>query len=541
MKKIVKISLAWLLALAALFSLCACGRFVNDRKFDYVTSNLSRYVSSLEASDFVGKELALSGEYVFSTDADAEKEFLRLQLLYGDYKTETDLNGNEALKYFYTGNPSLGDAVYIYYEVAKTESGECFASNLYANSQPVDIGYSAFPEAWRTDSSKLFYLESISESVKAHTPVVRIMDRAVAKGDVVRISYQREWEDGTVDATRAIHLRYDTVHSDAIAGLKDALVGKMPGDTFDHTIPTKKGEVEMNVTYHVTVNWIAEEEYVVIPVEIPENYFEEKDGKALFETNGTTVYLRYFIENYLYAQAPAQNLQFYKNVIGGFTTEKTDAEPEALHAEAVEAMKKQLDADVWEEVKSEMLDLLMASLEARVVRIPLAEYNSYYDDVYAVELESFRAELADAENYGYTVPYSTVDEYIAAVTDGEFTSLSAFCTYYAEKQIANRILLFAMAEAIGERLNKEKNDELYRENIEYATKYYGWTEEEYLINYAAVNIDPALYQDASGKADRELAKRLAEKELRWRVSYSYHLDVVLAYVYENNTYVLPNE
>jgi hypothetical protein len=229
------------------------------------------------------------------------------------------------------------------------------------------------------------------------------------------------------------------------------------------------------------------------------------------------------------------------NVIGGFTTEKTDAEPEALHAEAVEAMKKQLDADVWEEVKSEMLDLLMASLEARVVRIPLAEYNSYYDDVYAVELESFRAELADAENYGYTVPYSTVDEYIAAVTDGEFTSLSAFCTYYAEKQIANRILLFAMAEAIGERLNKEKNDELYRENIEYATKYYGWTEEEYLINYAAVNIDPALYQDASGKADRELAKRLAEKALRWRVSYSYHLDVVLAYVYENNTYVLPNE
>ncbi len=541
MKKIVKISLAWLLALAALLSLCACGRFVNDRRFDYVTTDLMRYVSSLSASDFTGKELSLSGEYVFSTDADAEKELRRLQLIYGDYKTETDLNGSETLKYFYTGNPSLGDAVYIYYELAKTQEGECFASNLYGNSQPVDIGYSEFPEGWRTESSKLFYLAAISDSVREHTPVVRMMDRAVVKGDVVRISYQREWEDGTVDQTRAIHLRYDTVHSDSIDGLGDALVGKMPGDTFDYTIPTKKGGVDMNVTYHVTVNWISEESFVILPVAIPEDYFEESDGAALYATNGTTIYLRYFIENYLYAQAPAQNLDFYKKVIANFSPEKTDAEPDALHAEAIEAMKKQLDEEVFAAVYSEMLDLLLEDLQARVTRIPLAEYNSYYDDVYNVELESFRAELADAENYGYTLPYSTVDEYIVAVTDGEFATLAAFSAYYAEKQIANRILLFAMAQLLDLRLTQEKNDALYRENIEYALEYYGWEEDEYLLNYASVNIDPSLYQDASGNANKDLAKRLAEKELRWRVSYSYHLDAVLDYVQKNNTYVLPNE
>lgn len=542
MKKIVKTALAWVLAVSLLLSLCACGRFVNDKDFDYVKSDIWRYVSGLSLSDFTEKVLQLQDEYTFSTDADAEKELRRHQLLYGNYKTETDLNGSENVKYFYTGKPTMGDAVYIYYEVAKTEKGECFAANLYGNSQPVDVGYTEFPEGWRNDTSKLFYLAEVSEALKNMEPAPRLTDRAVVKGDVVRISYQREWSDGTVDTTKAIHLRYDTLHSDMIDGLGDALVGKMPGDTFDYTVPTQKGGVDMDVTYHITVNWITEETFVTLPLAIPTDYFDEKeDGAALYATNGTTVYLRFFIENYLFAQVPAQNLVFYKSVIKGFTTDKTDAEADALHAEAVEAMKDQLDADTWDAVKTEMVSLLLEELQTKVKRIPLEEYDSYYDDIYRVEYNDYRTEVETAQGNGYTLPYKTFDEYIDFVTEGEYKSIVALASYLAERQIANRLLLFALAETAGLRLSADEYEKLYTENLEYAAEYYQMNAAEYLLLYAQSSIDASLYTKADGTVDEARARSLAEKELRWTVAYSHHWELVADYIFEHNTYVLPPE
>lgn len=524
MKKAIKYIAVWALTVSMLVSLCACGRFRSDKHFSYVTTDMKKY-ASLSLSDFTGKSLALAGEYTFTTDEEAAKKLRYYQIYYSEFTTESDINGNSVLKRFYAGKPDFSDAAYIYYELATTETGECIASNLYGNSLPIDIGYYEFPEGWRSSTPDFFYLKEVSDAVSNQEPVSRRFDGIVAKGEVVRISFTSQWADGTT-GPKAVHLRYDTVHhipdgsstNTAVEGLADALIGKQVGDIFTHTVTGSRGGTEMDITYTVTVNWVAEESLVTVPITVPEDFFKQQEGETWFSLNGKTVYLRFFVEDYLNAQVPALNLDFYQRIIKNFKSETTNSE--ALYAEAIEAMKAQLDEEAYKAIKQELLFTLLESLQDKVKHIPIEEYNSYYDDICAVEREDYGAARAEAESAGIAFPYANIDEYIVYVTNNQYSSLHDFAAEYAEGQIATRILLFAIAQEVGLRMTEEENEKLYQDNLAFAAEHNGISKEEYV----------ELFADQGGEA-----------YLRWMVSYSYHLDEVTKYIFENNTYTLPQK
>lgn len=459
----------------------------------------------LSLQDFAGRDIAIEGDFEEITSEMAEKEIRRQQMLEARCQDD-DLDTHD-------GAPGWCDDVYIYYDMKKEPNGQSVASNLFGTVQKVAIGIWEFEDGWSSQTPTLYYTKALSDALQQMQPVARITDRAVASEDWLRVGYVAKTADGK-DVSSVARTRTNA-KGEGLSFMPEGgdLIGLTPGESRSFTVTEKVNNVDTEVIYTVTVEYIAQESFTQVVLQVPENCFDSSYRFDLQALNGKTVYMDVMLEYYTDFAVPSlEDDKFVSSIISGFSY---DAESGVSRYDAIVAAYRQ---QMIESQKSSIGEAMLNALylewqeQGRVKKMPKSEYESYYQEVVALETAAYEKAKQQAGSTAY--PYDSVNSYINELTEGLYPTLYEYAKQTAENNIGYRIFLFAVSQLAGIRVSQEEFQKSYDANLEYLMKVYNMTKEEVI-------------EQSGGQTAFE----------NW-VKIGFQQKLLIAYLYEHNQWHL---
>ncbi|MCQ2386069.1 MAG: hypothetical protein MJ078_05295, partial [Clostridia bacterium] len=167
--------------------------------FDYLLSDLSEYVA-LSRSDIEGLRMDLGDSYVADTEEEVNRYLEARQWFYATVEEEK----------VYGQKPGRGDQAYIYYDVSLTEDGEGVLSNLSGEgTKLISVGAEDYPFLMNyVNDPYFFYQKAFTEDLLQSQGTVKLTQRTIAPGDVLRAKYVGKDRDGKV-FDQGSSVRYD--------------------------------------------------------------------------------------------------------------------------------------------------------------------------------------------------------------------------------------------------------------------------------------------------------------------------------------------
>lgn len=451
--------------------------------------------------------------------------------------------------------PELGDVLLLDYAISQEDKNTLSYEGVYINTSNREACIREFGEDFY--AALIDGTHKIGESYEVVTTLKNDKGKDVAttykvtvssavektfakEGDVLFISYALMYDDRSQSGETAYDVRIDTTAADLYidrygADFYNSLLDGTHciGESYElkTTLKNEKGE-DVAVTYLITPHYTVLESYKTVAIDLAADAFDESYSDSLRALNGTRVYLSFYVHHYEDFVVPAFDSTFLKEIYG-FTSEETD--PERIKEEAIDAMVSKLQREQEEKIKAEAWETFWASFytEALAKKIPNAPYNEQYGYIVSVIEDAYRKDYNDAVATGKDFPYADVNEYAASYVNPpysleEFPTLADYADTLARETVAERVVVFAMAQMASVRMSsialRQTYEEVladYAESFEEANGYEGTTEEIIMVGTGG--------------------KMTSEEEFEWYILWTITQGDLIEYVYENNTWQYKTE
>ncbi len=418
-----------------------------DENFDYLTSDLSKYIT-MDAKNY--KDYKVSLQVAKPHDIDVDVTILNL--LYS--KRGEPVDG----KSYSSGKITAGDKVSIYYRgYLKDKDGkEEFVDNMcnFANAAAADleIGSNSFVPG--------FELDLVGTEFTSANQFVKITEGKPKDGQILYISYTKQLKgstgnnDKTTVTAERIILDTDDIDKKYGTGFEERLRGlniKGDGVAFESTIDGK--------TYNFTdvkIDFATECEkegtYFVVECYFPYDY-------QTTTLQNRTAYFEVYVNGIIEYEAPEFNDKFIEENLGkddfGVTKEDLD-EYEGSYTEKMRAfIKDLLDEDYKEAYESALEEAMWNHYHnenvAVVKKYPKkkveAIYNEYYNDV-IYQYEQSGGTITNA--LGSSTTCDSIDEYAVIYLGLEYSENKDWKgTLYSmsESLVKERLVLYYIMRA----------------------------------------------------------------------------------------------
>lgn len=479
-KEIAMIITAAVLALTLIAGLIIIAiQQINDHyesKFDYITSDLSEYIT-IDKAQY--KDYKLNIDIAKPKDIDVDITILNL------LATNKGEPVDSGKSYTY-GKITPGDVVSIYYRgyLVDENGEEQYASGLcnFGSSSPaqLEIGSNQFVPG--------FELNLSGEEFSKENQLVKLTSGAVEDEYIVYVSYSRQIADKSKDKEKASDVRYVFGDEDNIKKygqgfenmLKTLTIGAADGASFS----AKNGEgIEYDYTdvkvMYATSNE-TERDYILVDCYFPYDY----KTSALRNKNAKFEVYVHGIEEY---EAPEFTDEFIESKLGeddfGVTEDDLKDYDGTLTEKLRAYLKDKLDEAYKEELESEIETLMwdhylkIAEVKKYPKKKVEAIYNEYYDDV-VWQYENSGGSIQNSYTQEYE-NYDNIDDYAMAYLSCEYYGYDDWKDYLyamAESLVKERLVLYYIL--------KEENllptaEELTAKIDEVKTEY----KEEYYTQY----------------------------------------------------------
>ncbi len=442
-KKIGKKEIAMIITAAVLALTLVAGLIIiavqqindhNESKFDYITSNLSEYIT-IDKAQY--KDYKLNIDIAKPKDIDVDITILNLL---ATNKGEPIDSG----KLYSYGKITPGDVVSIYYRgyLVDENGEEQYASGMcnFGSSSPaeLEIGSNQFVPG--------FELNLVDKEFTKENQLVKLTSGAVNEEYIVYVSYSRQIADKSKDKEKASDVRYVFGDEDNIKKygqgfenmLKTLTIGAADGASFS----AKNGDgveydyTDVKVTYATSNE--TEGDYILIDCYFPYDYTTAtlRNKNARFE-----VYV-HGIEEY---EAPEFTDEFIESKLGedDFGVTEDDLKDydgtltEKLRAYLLDKLDEAYEAELEAEIETLMWDhyLKIAEIKKYPKKKVEAIYVEYYDDV-----------VWQYENSGGSIQNSYTEEYENYDNIDDYAMAYLSCEYYGYDDWKE--YLYAMAESL---------------------------------------------------------------------------------------------
>ncbi|MBO5906993.1 MAG: hypothetical protein J6Q85_02425 [Clostridia bacterium] len=437
---------------------------LEEQSFDYLTSDLSKYIEISDEDYKGGFELRLNISKPRAKGSDgsgiSDVENRILYILSQGIKNKVVNNGAR----YSSGTIALGDDVYIRYRGYTVEDGKQIDviglhnyyldtndSGIFAEGNAINVGSGTVPFPG-------FEAGLIGKNTADYATLTKITDRAATASDIVYISADRV-KAGTSVTEVGRYVRIDLSLAEN-QEWKDILVGRKPSETIpDFNIILDGAEY----TYKsAQINFITEGEradnVLVVESYVPESY--TGDASMI----GKTVYFDVFVEGIVYhnewhndQSSDGYTLDYDFNdgyitdalrdgTLGIDADELNTYEGVALTEKYENYIYKTLYGE-YEKKYSELLELAVWDYffdKARVKKYPKLKV----EEIYNLSLSSMTQSFVDSEGYiynqysGYNQMCESIDEYAVIYLD----------LVYAENQDWRSVLYSEACDLVKERL-----------------------------------------------------------------------------------------
>ena len=410
-KKIISAILVAATLLSSSFMLFSCSDDgVNDENFDYLTSDLSKYIS-IDPAQY--KNYKASLQIAKPHDIDVDVTILNL------LATKKGEALNEGKKYTY-GNISAGDIVSIYYRgyLKNADGTEKHVDNLcnFGNESPADleIGSNQFIPG--------FELDMVGINFTKDNQLVKIKEGAPKDGQIVYVSYTKQLDGstGSSNKTSAVSERIvlgtdniDKKYGDGFeAKLRSLTVGSTSGASFSATLDGKKyNYIDLKIDFATECE--KEGNYFIVECYFPYDY-------TTTTLRNQTAYFEVYIQGIVEYEAPEFTDAFVEENLGkddfgvtaedleeytGTSTEKLRAHiKHLLDKDYEESYRALLEEAMWNHYHNENVSKVEKYPKNKVDAI----YYEYYNDV-IWQFENSGGSISNA--LGESVVAENVDEY----------------------------------------------------------------------------------------------------------------------------------
>ena len=453
-------------SIAAFLILFVSGLFAvinNSRQFDYMNEDLSKYIT-LSENDYKG--ISLDFEFDGVENGDVQR---KINALLCKNKNKTPLyDGANVINMPIT----LGDVVKIYYRgYTVDEDGNEVevenSSNLFDKVYELEIGSGSFIPGFE---------ESLLGIIPKEYPreITKITQGKVMANDVIYLSYEAIYPDGSVDSVSAerIDLSSKNVDKKYGSGFKNFFVGgKSPegaalnAKTIGETISEQKvfnlSEGGSAVYYNMKVEYAIREAEAPLTIDarFPSTYFEES-------LRGVDVKFDVYIQSVVFYDTPEYNEEFITKTLkikesdlakyeGDSILEKHKAMIyEELEREETKNRRSVYETEIWKQLHEKV----------KVKKLPESEVNIYYLSEYN-QMYSLYA--------SYQQSYESVDAFARA-----YYKLSAngdwkgHITSLAEEIVTEKIIFYYILKSESLIPEGEAYDEKYNEVFGESLEYY---------------------------------------------------------------------
>lgn len=422
-----------------------------DPNFDYLTSNLDRYVY-LSEEDYKGYEMKLD----IAKPRDIDVDVVMLNLLAANAKLPESGDGAG----YYTTNRVMGagDHAFIYYRgylkdpdgnIVEVSSMCNFKS---ANSQELALGEGQFIPG--------FELALVGRNIDEFPVFEKITEGTVDESMVVYVSYTRTLNGSTTDDLSVSYKRIDLADASALDALgpdfKKYIVGSDIGlkkDIADITLGDKTYTYKnFKVEFATTCEKAETNDGKVAPViECYFPYDYGTDGTSNAYLRNENAYFEVYVEKMQDYTSPVLDEAFIKELVAKEESPITEKEltekyeGETLVDKYKAYVQEYLDEQYEEEYRSMVEDAMWEHLlaKAKFKKYPGAKvepiYNDYVEDVY-YQFDKTGGMLTDSSGNYQT--YENIDDFAVAYLG---------LTYSSNKDW--RDVLYTMSESlVGERL-----------------------------------------------------------------------------------------
>ena len=373
-------------------------------------------------------------------------------------------------------------------------------------------------------------------AVKYTFKILSVLEETYAEeGDVLFLSYILSYDDESEKPKAVYNVRIDTAEKDFyVARYGEAFYNSLVngenliGETYElHTSIKGSDEKDHNVTYTVTMQYIAEEDYQTVAIDLAEDAFDASYSEALRALNGTRVYLSFYVHHYEDYVVPALDAEFLASAFGYTSNEK---DPEKLKEEAIDAMVNKLSSEREEKIKEEAFNTFWTQFytPTLVKRIPNDPYLEQYNYIITTIEDAYRKDYNEAQKSGEKFPYADINEYAANYTNPpysleEFPTLKDYAATLAEETVSERVVVFAMAQMASTRMTSIALKQTYDEVIaDYAESFKN-------VNGFEGTVEQIITAVTGGAMT-------TEEEFEWYVLWTITRGELIDYIYENNTW-----
>ncbi len=480
-----------------------------QRKFNYLTSDLSKYIT-IDEKNY--KNISLSIPVAAPKDIDVNVTILNLL---ASKKDGTPLNNGAVMK---SGTISAGDVVKIYYRgyILDENGKEKYVANMcnFANVDPasLEIGSNQFIPGFELSLSGNFS----GREFKENNEFVKIKEGKPTSGQIIYISYTKQLKDSTSssDKTTAtaerIILDTDDIDKKYGSGVKERILNLSigaDGTSFDAVIDGKTySYTNFKIDFATTCE--SADNYLLVECYFPYDY-------STTSLQNKTAYFEVYVNGMVDYEAPEFTDEFIQENLGkddfgvkeedlkkyeGTLTEKLEAYiKELLDNEYQSIYEEELEEAMWNHFHNENVTVIKRYPTLKVDAI----YSEYFDDVY----HQYNTSGGSIKNaLGSSVTCKTVDEYAVIYLGLE----------YAENQDWKSVLYDMAKSLVKERLilyylMREENivptDEALAEQVaaskeEYLNEYI----DQYLTEYSdkKENYDEAAWDEFVAEREKDL-------------------------------------
>lgn len=502
-KKIISAILAAIMIFSSALLLFSCSEDgKNDENFDYLTSDLSNYIS-IDPAQYKNYKASLQ----IAKPHDIDVDITILNLL-ASKKGEALNDG----KKFTFGNVSAGDVVSIYYRgYRKDKNGaEIFVDNMcnFGNENPAEL------EIGSNNFIPGFELDMVGIDFTKANQLVKIKEGAPKDGQIIYVSYTKQLDGSTAskDKVTAVSERIilgkddiDKKYGEGFeAKLRSLTVGSTSGASFNATIGGKKyNYIDLKIDFATECE--KEGTYFIVESYFPYDY-------QITTLQNQTAYFEVYIQGIVEYEAPEFTDAFVEENLGkddfgvtakdleeytGTTTEKLRAHIQhLLDKEYEENYRTLLEEAMWNHYHNENVTKVKRYPKTKVDNI----YYEYYNDV-IWQFENSGGSITNA--LGESKVAENVDEYAIIYLGLEYAEDQDWRnTLYkmSESLVKERLILYYImrqenlvptAEKLAEQVAESKQ--------EYLDEYIA----QYLAEYSKKESDYSEEEWKSFVADRE--------------------------------------
>ena len=513
-KKALIIAISAVLLLAFVIGLVAV--IINSFEFDYLTSDLSRYIT-IKESDYKPFPVVMITDEI--DDADVQRAIYKL--LVENKSDEAKYDGATVLNM----PISLGDTVYIYYRGYMLDedgeevdfSGGCNFSS--SSETKLEIGSGTFIEGFE---------ESLIGVVpNTLTRFEKITSGNVSSDMVVYLSGSVLYPNGSAKqsfTSTRVDLSDPNVNEFWGNGFREYLIGaadsagnvntaKEIGKTLDSkTFSHEDGAV---VYYDLKVDFATrcEGNPLTVQAKFPIGYSEES-------LRGKEAFFDVYIRGAVIYDVPEYNEEFIRETLKVSAEDLAEYEGETVVEKHTAMLRAQLEAELEESRRSVIEDALWAHLHevANIKKLPESEVKIYYAQYY---------DEVQAAYSTYSQAYASVDAFAEAYFGlDKDTDWRDYIMSRAKDVVAEKLMFHCIIRQEGFIPPAEEYDRIYNEQISEHLEYY--TEKLYKDELDKIT-DPEKKAARIAEIKKEMLDYYGNEYFRENVYYIYAADKIFAF------------